>query len=362
MAEDDRSCASGSSTPDAPAMADVNAAEQHSGVRPVGSRRARRVVDADADVTEVMQAFTAGTTSQTYSAGRRAKRPHVVVGSRRAAAPADGLPLAPAVASSPVVSEDTITFPAVGSLPEGRIPGARRAVARAAQSTGGRTRLMAGAAALLVAAVGSISLASPTLMNGADAALAKNYIDANGTNAVDVSRNYDRELAVQKPLQAQQLQKALAERMASDEKAAERRQDEIVRNQWVIPVVGYRITARFGQGGGYWSSGRHTGLDFAGPSGSTIVSVAAGTVTDVGYEGAYGNRTIITLDDGTEVWYCHQSSTNVQVGQQVAPGDVIGATGSTGNVTGPHLHLEVRTPGGGPTDPYAALQAHGVTP
>ena len=139
-------------------------------------------------------------------------------------------------------------------------------------------------------------------------------------------------------------------------------QDEITRNQWVIPVVGYRLTARFGQGGGYWSSGRHTGLDFAGPSGSTIVSMAAGTVTSTGYEGAYGNRTIITLADGTEVWYCHQSSVSVSVGQQVAPGDVIGATGSTGNVTGPHLHLEVHPAGGGPTDPYAALVAHGVTP
>ena len=50
------------------------------------------------------------------------------------------------------------------------------------------------------------------------------------------------------------------------------------------------------------------------------------------------------------------------MGQQVAPGDVIGATGSTGNVTGPHLHLEVHPGGGGPADPYAALVAHGVTP
>ena len=81
-----------------------------------------------------------------------------------------------------------------------------------------------------------------------------------------------------------------------------------------------------------------------------------------GYEGAYGNRTIITLNDGTEIWYCHQSSVSVQPGQKVAPGDVIGATGSTGNVTGPHLHLEVRPGGGDPVDPYATLQAHGVNP
>ncbi|WP_313406001.1 M23 family metallopeptidase, partial [Aeromicrobium sp.] len=231
-----------------------------------------------------------------------------------------------------------------------------------AARTSGRTRLLAGAAALLVAAVGSVSLTSPGLLAGADAALANSYVGANATNAVDVSRNYDRELAIQKPMQAQQTIKALAELKASVNKKNASRAAEIARNQWVIPVVGYRITARFGQGGGYWSSGRHTGLDFAGPSGSTLVSVAAGTVTSTGYEGAYGNRTIITLADGTEIWYCHQSSVQVSVGDQVAPGDVIGATGSTGNVTGPHLHLEVHAPGGGAVDPYAMLQAHGVNP
>lgn len=355
MAEDDRSSASGSSTPDASSGSAVNSSS-----RQVGSRRARRSIEADSDSTMVIKAVTDQSTTQTYAGGRRAKRPAPVAGTRRADAPVDGLPvIARPTPESVTAAESTITFPAVGSLPEGRIPGARRAVV---QRSGGRTRLLAGAAALVIAAVGSLSLASPGLLAGADAALAKSYVGANGTNAVDVSRSYDRELAVQKPLQAQQLQKALAQETAKNVKAAEKRLDEKIRNQWVIPVVGYRLTARFGQGGGYWSSGRHTGLDFAGPSGSTIVSVAAGTVTDVGYEGAYGNRTIITLEDGTEVWYCHQSSTNVQVGQQVAPGDVIGATGSTGNVTGPHLHLEVHPGGGSPVDPYTVLQAHGVTP
>ena len=93
-----------------------------------------------------------------------------------------------------------------------------------------------------------------------------------------------------------------------------------------------------------WSS-CHTGLDFAAPTGTPIHSVAAGTVTEVAYAGAYGNRTIITLEDGTQIWYCHQNSTSAAVGQKVGPGDVIGTVGGTGNVTGPHLHLEVR-PGG----------------
>ena len=49
-----------------------------------------------------------------------------------------------------------------------------------------------------------------------------------------------------------------------------------------------------------WSS-YHTGLDFDGQNGDPIYSVANGVVTESGYAGAYGNRTIVTLDDGTEI-------------------------------------------------------------
>ncbi|HPU13506.1 MAG TPA: M23 family metallopeptidase [Aeromicrobium sp.] len=356
MAEDDHPSVIGRSTPDADA-----------GKPKVGSRRAARPVDADSESTMVMAAISAEPTAQTYSGGRRAKAP----------APVEKLETATAVKSAvapatvkPVATiaepEDTIVFPAIGEIPAGRIPGARRARARAATRSAARGRLtaFAGAAAIAIAALGSLAVSSPTgFLAGQDAEMAQNYIGTkNATNAVDVSRNYDRELAVQKPIQAQQKAKAIAQHNASIQASAQKRKSEIVRNQWVIPVVGYRLTARFGQGGGLWSSGAHTGLDFAGPSGSTIVSVAAGTVTSTGYEGAYGNRTIITLADGTEIWYCHQSSVQVRVGQKLAPGDVIGATGSTGNVTGPHLHLEVHPGGGGPIDPYSALVAHGVTP
>ena len=70
----------------------------------------------------------------------------------------------------------------------------------------------------------------------------------------------------------------------------------------------------------------------------------------------------MTLDDGTEIWYCHQTSFAVSGGETVRAGELIGYVGSTGNVTGPHLHLEVRPGGGDPVDPYAALVVHGVTP
>ena len=131
----------------------------------------------------------------------------------------------------------------------------------------------------------------------------------------------------------------------------------IHRNQ---PAGIAHLTARFGEYG-LWSS-FHTGLDFAAAPGTPIHAIAAGVVTFTGYDGAYGNKTVVTLPDGTELWYCHQTSIEVSVGDEVASGQEIGTVGSTGHVTGPHVHIEVRPGGGDPVDPYAAMVAHGVTP
>ncbi|MCD4527019.1 M23 family metallopeptidase [Nocardioides sp. cx-173] len=128
--------------------------------------------------------------------------------------------------------------------------------------------------------------------------------------------------------------------------------------RWHLPVTGYRLTGRFGNAGSMWSS-THTGLDFAAPLGTPVRAIERGKVTSTAYDGAYGNKTVVTLPDGTEVWYCHQDTQRVSVGQGVAAGDVIGTVGSTGNSTGPHLHLEVRPGGGDPVDPERALAAHG---
>jgi murein DD-endopeptidase MepM/ murein hydrolase activator NlpD len=222
---------------------------------------------------------------------------------------------------------------------------------------------MAGAFALVLAGFGAAVVGNT---DDANSLKADQYQTVNQTYTapgqttpeVDVSRSFDRATldrqAKQQAEQTQAAQQELAQRV--DQTAS-----EFKANRWVVPVTGYRITARFGQRSGLWST-VHTGLDFAGPSGSTIVSVAAGTVVSAGYEGAYGNRTVIRLDDGTDIWYCHQSRFGVKAGDKVGPGDVIGFTGSTGNVTGPHLHLEVHPGGGGPIDPYTALVDHDVTP
>lgn len=145
-------------------------------------------------------------------------------------------------------------------------------------------------------------------------------------------------------------------------KQVETRAATLRLNRWVLPIQSgvYHLTAEYGDYG-LWSH-YHTGLDFAAPTGTPILSIANGVVTSVGYDGAYGNKTVITLEDGTELWYCHQTNFLVSEGDTVGAGDAIGTVGSTGNVTGPHLHLEVRPGAGDPVDPFEAMVVHGVTP
>ncbi|MEU2571146.1 M23 family metallopeptidase [Streptomyces althioticus] len=158
-------------------------------------------------------------------------------------------------------------------------------------------------------------------------------------------------------------EKAEAAKKKAEEEAAKKAEAERLAElakQYALPTSSYTITSTFGQAGAYWSSGYHTGLDFAAPTGTLIKAVHTGTITSAGWDGSYGYKTVLTLDDGTEVWYAHQSSINVSVGQKVATGDVIGRVGATGNVTGAHLHLEVHTGSGG-VDPAAWLAGKGLS-
>ncbi|MDC0773134.1 M23 family metallopeptidase [Streptomyces sp. HD] len=155
--------------------------------------------------------------------------------------------------------------------------------------------------------------------------------------------------------------KAKAEEEARKKAEAERLAE--LAKQYTLPTSSYTITSTFGQAGAYWSSGYHTGLDFAAPTGTLIKAIHSGTVTFAGWDGSYGYKTEITLDDGTELWFAHQSSISVSVGQKVNTGDVIGRVGATGNVTGAHLHLEVHPDGStSGIDPMAWLRGKGLTP
>lgn len=109
------------------------------------------------------------------------------------------------------------------------------------------------------------------------------------------------------------------------------------------PVSG-TITSRFGAKSSIRSS-THTGLDIAAASGTPYSAAASGTVTFAGYKGSYGNLIVITHSNGVQTYYGHSSKIYVKVGQSVSQGQTIGAVGSTGNSTGPHLHLEVRVNG-----------------
>ena len=109
------------------------------------------------------------------------------------------------------------------------------------------------------------------------------------------------------------------------------------------PVSG-SISSRFGSNSRV-RSGTHTGLDIAAPSGTTIVAAASGTITFSGRKGSYGNMIVITHENGVQTYYGHCSKLYATVGQKVKQGEKIAAVGSTGNSTGPHLHLEIRVNG-----------------
>ena len=111
----------------------------------------------------------------------------------------------------------------------------------------------------------------------------------------------------------------------------------------VHPVSG-TISSRFGVRSRIRSS-THTGLDIACVTGTPIKVVADGTVSSVTSGGAYGNLIKVDHGNGVETWYAHCSRIYASPGQKVEAGDVIAAVGSTGNSTGPHLHLEIRLDG-----------------
>ncbi|NEB81230.1 peptidoglycan DD-metalloendopeptidase family protein [Streptomyces sp. SID14478] len=127
------------------------------------------------------------------------------------------------------------------------------------------------------------------------------------------------------------------------------------------PVDG-AIGTPYHQNGAMWSSGYHTGTDFVVPTGTAIKAVGAGTVVSAGLDGAYGNEVVIQHADGKYSQYAHMSSLGVSAGQHVTAGQQIGLSGATGNVTGPHLHFEIRTSPsyGSDLDPLAYLREHGV--
>jgi murein DD-endopeptidase MepM/ murein hydrolase activator NlpD len=244
--------------------------------------------------------------------------------------------------------------------------------------------VLMGVAALVVTVAGAVTASDagviPTAADQSETKTTQQVNAMSGTSAVSsvlasreretqVSRDSSREAqaeAADEKLQSaveQQAQQRNAE-LAGLAVAAEKQAQKIKENNWVLPVSGYHITNTWGMSRSYYSSGYHTGLDFAVAQGTPIHAIASGTISELRYDGSYGNLTVMTLDDGTEIYYGHQLSyaSGLSVGQRVTQGDVIGYVGTTGNSTGPHVHIEVRPGGGDDVDPYPAFVVHGVTP
>lgn len=121
------------------------------------------------------------------------------------------------------------------------------------------------------------------------------------------------------------------------------------------PVTG-TITSPFGWRSNPFGGGPefHQGLDIAAPSGTTVTAAASGTVIMAQWYGGYGNYILIDHGGGYSTGYGHLSAMYVSSGQAVTRGQAIGAVGSTGQSTGPHLHFEIRI-AGKPVDPAPRL-------
>jgi murein DD-endopeptidase MepM/ murein hydrolase activator NlpD len=126
--------------------------------------------------------------------------------------------------------------------------------------------------------------------------------------------------------------------------------------------VSAAIGTPYHRSGSSWSSGYHTGVDFLVPTGTSVKAVEAGHVVSAGWGGSYGYQIVIRHTDGKYSQYAHLSALNVHAGQKVNTGQRIARSGSTGNVTGPHLHFEMRTGPeyGSDIDPLAYLRSMGV--
>ncbi|MFB9313739.1 M23 family metallopeptidase [Nocardioides plantarum] len=318
--------------------------------------------------------------------GRRPSdsRPDTAYVGRRIARPAES-PAQPAATPAPTGTgthyfgdlDHTAELPLVRA----QAPGKRRAV-RHAGSRGPLFRGLPSAPVLLgvatmAVAIGGV-LVSPSntpattltsaqvnTVRPATALSGSGGIGTVGDSRTTLSRSGERdtlaqasgdELVAAAEAQAEERNAALGQLAAQAEKQAA----TIKENRWFLPTDPVVLTARFGEYG-LWAS-YHTGLDFNGEDGDPIHAIANGVVTFAGFDGSYGNKTVVTLEDGTEIWYCHQTDQYVSVGDVVTGNEIIGTIGSTGHVTGSHLHVEVRPGGGDPVDPYAAFVANGVTP
>ena len=129
-----------------------------------------------------------------------------------------------------------------------------------------------------------------------------------------------------------------------------------------LPIANGKITTAYKKLGKMWSKGYHTGVDFAVPTGTDIIAVADGKVSNANWGKSYGTQIVQKLE-GQNAWviYAHLSKSLVKLGDEIKKGQHIGESGNTGNSSGPHLHFEmrdnIRWSAGKDLDPKAVLEA-----
>ena len=231
-----------------------------------------------------------------------------------------------------------------------------------------------GGGALIAAAIGAAT-AGEAISSGTTPTASHtrgNYVanlssaSLEGRDATQVSRSGARPIVAtgQTPTTAVERQaQARVNLLRSAANDAQAYAKELSSDEWVLPTTGFHISVWFGESGGYWSSGYHTGIDFATAYGTPVVAVGNATVVQTGWDGPYGNQIRLQFDNGDQVWYNHLSAIEVTTGQTVVKGQEIGRVGDTGNAYGYHLHFEYRLASDlhNGIDPVPYFLEHGIT-
>lgn len=125
---------------------------------------------------------------------------------------------------------------------------------------------------------------------------------------------------------------------------------------YIKPISGGRLSSRFGRRNAptKGASSYHKGVDWATPTGTTVVASSGGTVARAGWGSGYGYVVYINHPDGRQTRYGHLSKVLVSAGQTVSQGQKIALSGNTGVSTGPHLHFEILI-NGRQVDPFAHM-------
>ncbi len=135
---------------------------------------------------------------------------------------------------------------------------------------------------------------------------------------------------------------------------AQRWQTNVIPSIW--PIDGRLMSGFGGRSDPFSGEGAyHSGVDIAAPTGTPVHVTADGRVDFAGFYSGYGRVVIVSHGNNYETYYAHLSASNVIEGQEVRRGEIVGAVGTTGHSTGPHLHYEVRI-GGAPVNAYRFMQ------